>query len=80
MRPAYSPMTLGNMRANGVRTIAAYCQRVGCHHAAMVDVPILSDVIEVPAIGSRLRCTACGRLGAESRPNWSETAARRPVR
>jgi hypothetical protein len=26
MRLTYSPMTLGNMRANGVRTIAAYFQ------------------------------------------------------
>jgi len=79
MRPAYSPMTLGNMRANGVRTIAAYCQRVDCHHSAVVDVSALSDDAAVPAIGRRLRCTACGRLGAESRPNWSETAAQRPI-
>jgi hypothetical protein len=73
-------MTLGNMRANGVHTIAAYCQRIDCHHSARVDVSILSDEIDVPAIGRRLRCTACGLLGAESRPNWNETAARRPVR
>jgi hypothetical protein len=66
-------MTLGNMRANGVRTIAAYCQRIDCQHSAVVDVSNLSDEIDVPAIRSRLRCTACGRLGAESRPNWNET-------
>jgi hypothetical protein len=74
MRPAYSPMTLGNMRANGVRTIAAYCQRIDCYHSAVVDVPALSDDATVPAIGRRLRCTVCGRLGAESRPNRSATA------
>jgi hypothetical protein len=69
MRPAYTSMTLGNMRASGVRTIAAYCQSRSCHHSAVIDVSDLSNDVEVPAIGSRLRCTACGRLGAESRPN-----------
>jgi hypothetical protein len=80
MRHTSPPMTLGNMRANGVRTIAAYCQSSNCYHSGVVSVSDLSDDVEVPAIVSRLRCTACGRLGAESRPNWSETAVRRPVR
>jgi hypothetical protein len=26
----YEVMTLGNMRANGVRTIRAWCGRMGC--------------------------------------------------
>jgi len=26
------PMTLGNMRANGVRTLDAWCLARGCHH------------------------------------------------
>jgi hypothetical protein len=31
------PMTLGNMRANGVRTLDAWCQARGCHHHSTVD-------------------------------------------
>jgi hypothetical protein len=27
-----NPMTLGNMRANGVRTLAAWCLGRGCKH------------------------------------------------
>ena len=27
-----APMTLGNMRANGVRTLAAWCHGRGCNH------------------------------------------------
>jgi hypothetical protein len=27
-----TPMTLGNMRANGVRTLAAWCGGRGCDH------------------------------------------------
>jgi hypothetical protein len=31
-------MTLGNMRANGVRTLAALCLGRGCHHHFILDV------------------------------------------
>jgi hypothetical protein len=27
-----TPMTLGNMRSNGVRTLAAWCLGRGCNH------------------------------------------------
>jgi hypothetical protein len=30
------PMTLGNMRANGVRTLAVYCGGGYCHHEAVL--------------------------------------------
>jgi hypothetical protein len=30
------PMTLGNMRANGVRSLAVYCW--ACHHKAVLGV------------------------------------------
>jgi hypothetical protein len=31
-------MTLGNMRANGVHTLAVYCENWRCHHHAALDV------------------------------------------
>jgi hypothetical protein len=31
-------MTLGNMRANGVRTLALTCEALFCHHSAVLDV------------------------------------------
>jgi hypothetical protein len=31
-------MTLGNMRANGVRTLAAWCLGRGCNHFRIFDV------------------------------------------
>jgi hypothetical protein len=73
MRYTGPPMTLGNMRANGVHTIAAYCQRIDCHHSARVDVSILSDEIDVPAggvCGARpADCSArrAGRTGTRRR-------------
>jgi hypothetical protein len=36
-------MTLGNMRTNGVRTLAAWCFRRGCNHNSDLDVSSYSD-------------------------------------
>jgi hypothetical protein len=36
--PPPPAMTLGNMRANGVRTLAAWCLGRGCDHFRIVDV------------------------------------------
>ena len=69
------PMTLGNMRANRVRTLDAWCLARGCNHHSVVDVNALPDDVPVPSIGPRLRCERCGHLGADARPNWSEYRA-----
>ena len=31
-----APMTLGNMRANGVRSLVVHCSNVQCRHEAIV--------------------------------------------
>jgi hypothetical protein len=68
-------MTLGNMHANGVHTLDAWCAARGCNHHSVVDVSALADEVAVPSIGPRLRCGSCGHLGADARPNWSEYRA-----
>jgi hypothetical protein len=65
-------MTLGNMRANGVRTLAAWCLGRGCNHFRVLDVSGFGDDLPVPSFGPRLRCERCGHLGADARPNWNE--------
>jgi hypothetical protein len=67
-------MTLGNMRANGVRTLAVWCSGRGCHHS-ILDVSKFSDDVPVPSFGPRMVCTVCGAIGAHARPNWNERAA-----
>ena len=69
-----SPMTLGNMRANGVRTLAAWCSGRGCGHHGVVDVERYGDDVPVPWFGPRMRCERCGHFGADARPNWQERA------
>ena len=67
-------MTLGNMRANGGRTLDVTCGAIRCNHSAVIDVSAYVDEVPVPAFGSRMVCTACGAIGANARPNWNERA------
>jgi hypothetical protein len=46
-------MTLGNMRTNGVRSLAITCGAMG-HHCGVLDVSAYSDDVPVPAFGSRM--------------------------
>jgi len=68
------PMTLGNMRANGVQTLAVYCSGRGCNHEAVLDVSCYPDFFAVPLFGPRMVCSVCGAIGADARPNWNERA------
>jgi hypothetical protein len=67
-------MTLGNMLANGVRTLGVWCSGRGCGRHSVIDVERYADNVPVPWFGPRLRCESCGHLGADARPNWSEEA------
>jgi hypothetical protein len=44
-------MTPGNMRANGVRTLAAWCIGRGCNHHTILDVTGNPDEVPVPSFG-----------------------------
>jgi hypothetical protein len=63
-------LTLGNMRANGARSLAVTC--LLCHHQAMLAADEWPDHVPVPSFGPRMVCTGCGIIGADARPNWSE--------
>jgi hypothetical protein len=70
------PMTLANMRCNGVRTLDLTCGHCGLHTAVNVD--LWPDDVPVPSFGPRMRCTKCGKLGATAIPNWIERRDREP--
>jgi hypothetical protein len=65
-------MTLGNMRANGVRSLDVSCWV--CHHNAIVSAEAWPDDVSVSAFGPRMVCTVCGIIGADARANWREKA------
>jgi len=58
------PMTLGNMRQNGVRGLFVTCSACGYH--AEVNADPWPDDVPVPSFGPRMRCTKCGHLGANA--------------
>jgi hypothetical protein len=46
--PPPEAMTLGNMRANGVHTLAAWWLGRGCNHHFILDVSSYPDDVLVP--------------------------------
>ena len=67
-------MPLGDMRANGVRTLDVCCWL--CHHRTILSADTWPDHLPVPSFGPRMVCTRCGIIGADARPNWREQPAR----
>jgi hypothetical protein len=65
-------ITLAEMRASGVRGLLIYCSDYHCSHWTAIsgdrwpDDVRLSD-LEPPA---GFTCQACGRRGADVRPDW----------
>jgi hypothetical protein len=64
------PMTLENMRANGVRSLDIQCNQ--CRHRVILNVDHLPRDLTVPSFGPKMVCTRCGTIGADVRPNWLE--------
>jgi DNA-directed RNA polymerase subunit RPC12/RpoP len=64
------PMTLQNMRQNGVRSLDVQCNQ--CRHRVIVKVDHLRGDLTVLSFGPRMVCTKCGTVGADVRPNWTE--------
>ena len=52
------PMSLANMRQNGVRAVIATCE--SCNRSADVNVDAMPETVYVPKVGQRLRCSQCG--------------------
>jgi cytochrome c5 len=51
LHEAIEPMTLGNMRANGARSLDVSCWQ--CHHRTILGAYLWSDHVPVPAFGPR---------------------------
>jgi len=74
---AIEPMTLGNMRANGVRSLMVYCS--AWPRIVAFNVDTYPETAPVPAFGPRMVCTGCGMIGADARPNWRERNDTGPI-
>ena len=77
MRPKHPhspPMDLANMRAQGVRTLLAYCLDSACRHQAIIEVWSYPANTEIAYFKRRVVCAKCGARGnkIDIMPNWKE--------
>jgi hypothetical protein len=71
------PVTLGDMRAQGVRKLLIYCSRgLYCHHSATVDADRWPDDTAVGDLCPKAVCSKFGIIGADVRPDLTERASR----
>lgn len=68
-----TPMTLGNMRSLGVRSLDVTCDL--CHHEVILPADGWPDAVLVRAFGPRMVCTRCRIIGTDARPYWREMKA-----
>ena len=72
--PPGMPMTLKNMREQGVQNLIASCLNDACRHQALFDVSSYPAETEVPWFRTKVKCGKCGGRGnkIDVRPNWKE--------
>jgi hypothetical protein len=69
-------ITCGEMRDMGVRGVLVYCADYRCAHSVAINADRRPDNVRLSDIEPRFVCAACGRRGAEVRPdfNWNQSA------
>jgi hypothetical protein len=74
MRP--KKITFGETRDMGVRGILVYCH---CSHSVALNSAQWPDDVRLSDIEPRFTCTACGKRGADVRPDFNWNAPARPA-
>jgi hypothetical protein len=71
--PSAKKFTFGEMRAVGVRGVLIYCRDYRCSQWTRLDADRWSDGARLSDVETGLVCTACGKRGADVRPdfNWA---------
>jgi hypothetical protein len=69
MRP--QKITFGEMRCNGGPTaVVVYCADYKCSHSMVMSADHWPDNVRLSDIEPRFVCRACGKHGADVRPNF----------
>jgi hypothetical protein len=59
------------MRSSGVRGVLVYCADYKCSHHVAIPADQWGDDVRLSDIEPRFICSACGKRGADVRPNFS---------
>ena len=67
-------ITLGEMRDMGVYGVLVYCTDYRCSHSVAINGDRWRDHVRLSDIEPLFRCEACGKKGADVRPdfNWNK--------
>jgi hypothetical protein len=63
-------ITLGEMRASGIRGLPVYCADYQCSHWIRVSADQWPDETRLSELEDKFTCTVCGKHGAEVRPDF----------
>jgi hypothetical protein len=63
-------ITFAEMRASGVRGLLIYCSDYHCSHWMAINGDRWADDLRLSDLEPRFICKACGRRGADVRPNF----------
>lgn len=64
-------MTFGEMREAGADRVLIYCADYKCSHSLEMHAGLWTDDVRVSDIEHQFVCTACGKRGADIRPNFA---------
>jgi hypothetical protein len=64
------------MRESGVRGVLIYCADYHCSHSVAISGDQCADDVRLSDIEDRFVCSACGKRGADVRPDfhWEEAS------
>ena len=63
-------ITLGEMRESGVRGLLVYCADYHCSHSMAMSADQWPDSVRLSDIERLFVCQACGKRGADVRPDF----------
>jgi hypothetical protein len=63
-------ITLAEMRAANVRGLLIYCSDYHCSHWTAISGDRWPDGVCLSGLEPQFTCQACGRPGADVRPDW----------
>jgi hypothetical protein len=63
-------ITFGEMRSSGVRGLLIYCADFRCSHSTAISGDQWPDRVRLSGLESRFVCKACGKRGADIRPDF----------
>jgi hypothetical protein len=73
-------ITLGEMRASGVRGLLVYCSDFRCSRSTTISADRWPDPVRLSDLERLFVCKACGIRGADVRPNFDWEKKNPPAR